>query len=63
MKEIEFTISRKARRTLGFLETAALTDLDVRFGLADPSNPFATLRLNYRESRPRAASRGFDRSR
>lgn len=50
VREIETTISRTARRTLGFLGSAALADLDVRFGFADPGNPFGTLRLNYREA-------------
>lgn len=47
---IESTISQTARRTLGFLGSAALADIDVRFGFADPTNPFGTLRLSYRES-------------
>ena len=49
VREIEHTISRTARRTLGFLGSAALAELDVRFGFADPTNAYGTLRLNYRE--------------
>jgi hypothetical protein len=49
VREIEKTISHTARRTLGFLGSQALAELDVRFGFADPSNPYGTLRLNYRE--------------
>ena len=50
VREIENTISRTTRRALGFLGSATLADLDVRFGFADPANPFETLRLNYHES-------------
>ena len=50
VKTIEDTISQTARRTLGFLGSAALADIDVRFGFADSAKPFRTLRLNYRES-------------
>jgi hypothetical protein len=50
VRTIEDTISQTARRTLGFLGSAALADIDVRFGFADPANPFGALRLNYRES-------------
>ena len=49
VREIEHTISRTARRILGFLGSAALAELDVRFGFADPTNAYGTLRLNYRE--------------
>lgn len=50
VREIETTISCTARRTLGFLGSAALANIDVRFGFTDPSNPYGTLRLNYREA-------------
>jgi len=49
VQEIEETISVSARRMLGFLGSTAIADLDVRFGFADPANPFGTLRLNYLE--------------
>src|SRR5205823_5549330 len=50
VREIEATIAATARRALGFLGSDALADLDVRFGFADPSNPFGTLQLRYHES-------------
>lgn len=50
VQEIEKVISTTARRTLGFLGSQAVREMDVGFGFADPANPFATLRLLYRES-------------
>jgi len=50
VREIEDTISNTARRALGFLGSGTLSALDVRFGFADPSNPFGTLHLRYHES-------------
>lgn len=49
VRAIEEVISETAKRTLGFLGSKVLDDLDVRFGFIDPSNPFASLRLNFVE--------------
>ncbi|HEU4973838.1 MAG TPA: AAA family ATPase [Baekduia sp.] len=49
VREIESTISETARQTLGFLGSAVTGNLGVRFGFADPANPFGTLRLLYDE--------------
>jgi putative ATP-dependent endonuclease of OLD family len=49
VQQIEDMIAETARRSLGFLGSEASKDLSVRFGFADPANPFGTLRLNYRE--------------
>ena len=49
VQEIEEMIGSTARRALGFLGSEASENLSVRFGFADPANPFSTLRLNYRE--------------
>lgn len=49
IKAIEEVISQTAKRTLGFLGSKVIDDVDVRFGFVDPSNPFASLRLNYIE--------------
>lgn len=46
---VEEVVSETARRTLGFMGKSAMQDLDIRFGFADPANPFGSLRLNYRE--------------
>jgi putative ATP-dependent endonuclease of the OLD family len=50
VQEIEAVVSDTARRTLGFLGSSAVQDLQVGFGFADPSNPLGSLRLVYREA-------------
>jgi putative ATP-dependent endonuclease of OLD family len=49
VQEIEAVVSETAQRTLGFMGSGALQDLQVGFGFADPANPLGTLRLVYRE--------------
>lgn len=49
VQEVEETIRETTRRMLGFLGSGAVRDIDVSFGFADPANPFASLRLEYRE--------------
>jgi putative ATP-dependent endonuclease of OLD family len=46
---IEETIAETAKRMVGFLGSRTLADVDIRFGFADPANPFNSLRLEYRE--------------
>jgi predicted ATP-dependent endonuclease of OLD family len=50
VQEIEEVVSDTARRTLGFLGSEAVEDLEVGFGFADPTNPLNSLRLVYREA-------------
>jgi putative ATP-dependent endonuclease of the OLD family len=47
--EIENTIASTAKRMVGFLGSRTLGDVDIRFGFADPANPFSSLRLEYSE--------------
>lgn len=49
VQEIEAVVSETAQRTLGFMGSSAVEDLQVGFGFADPTNPLGTLRLVYRE--------------
>lgn len=49
VQEIEQVVSETARRTLGFMGSTAVENLEVGFGFADPSNPLGSLRLVYRE--------------
>lgn len=49
IQRVEEVVSETARRTLGFMGSTALRDLEVGFGFADPTNPFGSLRLFYRE--------------
>lgn len=49
MREIESTIEATTRRTLGFLGKSMQRRLDVGLGIADPANPYASLRLECRE--------------
>jgi len=49
VSEIEDTIAETAKRMVGFLGSRTLADVDIRFGFADPANPFNSLRLEYRE--------------
>jgi len=50
VKEIEAKIEETAKRMLGFLGSRATADVQIGFGFSDPSNPFTSLRLQYRES-------------
>lgn len=47
--EIENTINETAKRMIGFLGSSAVEEIDIGFGIADPVNPFNSLRLIYRE--------------
>lgn len=49
VQEVEETIRQTTKRMLGFLGSTSVRDIDVSFGFADPANPFASLRLEYRE--------------
>jgi putative ATP-dependent endonuclease of OLD family len=49
MKQIESTIADTAKRMIGFLGSKAVANVDIRFGFADPANPFSSLRLEYSE--------------
>lgn len=50
VQEVETIVSETARRTLGFMGSTAVEELEVGFGFADPSNPFGSLQLTYREN-------------
>jgi len=50
VKNIEKTIAETAKRMLGFLGQSAVQSVEIAFGFVDPSNPFNSLRLEYRES-------------
>ncbi|HMO00361.1 MAG TPA: AAA family ATPase [Miltoncostaeaceae bacterium] len=49
VQQIEQVVSETARRTLGFMGSDTIHNLEVGFGFADPSNPLGSLRLVYRE--------------
>ncbi len=49
VQEVEETIRGTARRMIGFLGSAAMETVDVRFAFADPANPLNSLRLVYQE--------------
>lgn len=50
VREIEETVATTAKRMLGFLGRDIADSVDIRFGFADPANPFNSLRLQYSES-------------
>jgi energy-coupling factor transporter ATP-binding protein EcfA2 len=49
LQEVESTIAETAKRMIGFLGSRAVANVDIRFGFADPANPFNSLRLDYSE--------------
>lgn len=49
LQEVEGTIAETAKRMIGFLGSRAVANVDIRFGFADPANPFNSLRLEYTE--------------
>lgn len=49
VEEVERTIGETAKRMAGFMGTAALKQVEVGFGFADPADPLNSLRLVYRE--------------
>lgn len=49
VQQVEETIRDTARRMIGFLGSAAMKDVDIRFTFVDPSNPLNSLRLVYQE--------------
>jgi putative ATP-dependent endonuclease of OLD family len=49
VKEIEETIQTTARQMLGFLGTPTLRGFQTYFSIADPANPFNSLRISCRE--------------
>lgn len=49
VQQVEETIRDTARRMIGFLGSAAMEEVDVRFTFADPANPLNSLRLVYQE--------------
>lgn len=50
VREIEETIAKTAKQMLGFLGRDISKSIDIRFGFADPANPFNSLRIQYEES-------------
>jgi len=50
VKNIENAVADTAKRMLGFLGANVSKSIEIGFGFADPSNPFNSLRLQYRES-------------
>ncbi|MBE7415931.1 MAG: ATP-binding protein [Deltaproteobacteria bacterium] len=50
VKKIEETISETAKQMLGFLGRNQTTSVDIKFGFADPINPFNSLRLQFHDS-------------
>jgi hypothetical protein len=49
VRELEKRIQDTAKRMLGFLGRGVAKSIEIGFGFADPSNPFNSLRLQYRE--------------
>lgn len=49
IREVEQTIEETAKRMAGFMGGAALRQVEIGFGFADPANPLNSLRLVYRE--------------
>jgi putative ATP-dependent endonuclease of the OLD family len=49
LQEIETVIDETARRTLGFMGATARRDARVSFQIADPVNPYSSLRIVYTE--------------
>lgn len=49
VQEIEETIQTTTQQMLGFLGTPTLKDLEIYFSIADPANPFNSLRISCRE--------------
>lgn len=45
VREIEQLVGSTAKRMLGFMGSSSVDSLSIRFGFADPSNPFSSLRL------------------
>jgi putative ATP-dependent endonuclease of OLD family len=50
VKKIEATVAETAKRMLGFLGGDVSKSVDIGFGFSDPTNPFGSLRLQYREA-------------
>jgi len=49
VKQIEQVVAETSKRMLGFLGSSATQAIEVKFGFADPANPFNSLRLQYQE--------------
>lgn len=49
-KQVEQVISETASRMLSFLGSQAMKDVQIQFGLADPANPYASVRLEFSEA-------------
>jgi hypothetical protein len=49
LQTVEQVISDTTKRMVGFLGGQVLQDVTIGFGFADPSNPFNSLRLEFRE--------------
>ncbi len=50
VKQIEAMVAETAKRMLGFLGRDVTSSVEISFGFADPTNPFNSLRLQYREA-------------
>lgn len=50
VQQVEEVISETTKRTLGFLGSEVIQDVEVGFGFADPANPLSSWRLVYREA-------------